>query len=39
MKLVNFEIERIYAGWFNVCFWMKEKDVHITASDAWEFVI
>lgn len=32
---VNFEITRIFAGWFDVRFITKEEKVEISASDAW----
>lgn len=35
MVEVNFEIIRIYAGWFDIKFITKEKQVEISASDAW----
>lgn len=36
MNLVNFEIERIYVGWFEVCCRSYAKEVYFRASDAWE---
>lgn len=33
---INFEIIRVYAGWFDVKFITEEKQVEISASDAWE---
>lgn len=33
--LVNFEIQRIYAGWFDVLFKTEKKEAAVTASDAW----
>lgn len=35
MHNVNFEIVRIYAGWFDVKFVATEKQIEISASDAW----
>ena len=35
MNFVNFEIVRIVAGWFDVKFVTNEKQVEISASDAW----
>jgi hypothetical protein len=36
VKLVNFEIKRIYAGWFYVEFKGEDKQIMITASDVWD---
>lgn len=36
MNKVVFEIERIYAGWFEVWCKTDKKEVYFTASDAWE---
>ena len=36
MNAVNFEIVRIYAGWFDVKFVAEDKQIVISASDAWE---
>ena len=33
--LINFEIQRIYAGWFDVLFKTNKEEVVVTASDAW----
>lgn len=33
--LINFEIQRIYAGWFDVLFKTSKEEVVVTASDAW----
>lgn len=33
--LVNFEIQRIYAGRFDVLFKTEKEEVAVTASDAW----
>lgn len=33
--LINFEIQRIYAGWFDVQFKTDREEVVVTASDAW----
>lgn len=33
--LINFEIQRIYTGWFDVLFKTEKKEVAVTASDAW----
>lgn len=35
MNYLNFEIVRIYAGWFDVKFTTEEKQVEISSSDAW----
>lgn len=35
MNAVNFEIVRIYAGWFDVRFVAEDKKIEISASDAW----
>lgn len=35
MNALNFEIERIFAGWFDVKFITKDKQVVISASDTW----
>lgn len=32
---VKFEIRRIFAGWFDVRFCCKDKEIDISASDAW----
>lgn len=34
-SFVNFEIERIYAGWFDVSFQQDNKKLTISASDTW----
>lgn len=34
--MINFEIMGIWSGWFDVKFITKEKQVEISASDAWE---
>lgn len=34
-SLVNFEIQRIYAGWFDVLFKTEKEEIAVTASDAW----
>ena len=33
--LINFEIQRIYAGWFDVLFKTNKGEVIVTASDVW----
>lgn len=33
--LINFEIQRIYAGWYDVLFKTNKEKVVVTASDAW----
>lgn len=33
--LIDFEIQRIYAGWFDVLFKTNKEKVVVTASDAW----
>lgn len=35
--MINFEIGRVYAGWFDVVFRYNNKDVSIRASDAWDY--
>lgn len=35
MNVVNFEIVRIYAGWFDVKFISENKEIEISASDVW----
>lgn len=34
-RLINFEIQRIYAGWFDVQFKTDNEEIVVTASDAW----
>lgn len=35
MNALNFEIARIYAGWFDVKFVAQDKQIEISASDVW----